>query len=461
MFKHVWEFIKNLFKIDSSTTSSQAVTNARFANAYKDVRNINFTSIFANKFASLVKNESEIIVTDGYDVPSKRTTLLNNAVKDSFGKDGKKIIARMLGTGGVALVPYVARGRIYTDIVSQDRVYINKKLGNDIYDVTILAETLERNNIRYFRWINYSLDDNNVYTIYSFATTSSELISLRDVPEWKYIEPKIQISNCEKLLMSFMKCPIDNRTDDDTYGVPITYGCEKIIGEIYECLEQIVREFKLKEAFVGLDDRMFGRDGKTPNGGLFKMFKGGNDGDFWEIFDPAIRESSYYTRLTNLYDLLEKQVGTSAGVLTEKASQYATATEIKSANYDTYAIVDDIRKEIERGMITYVYACNVLIDFYRLAPSNEYKVIYNWSYALIENSAETFEQLSQATNMGVVKKAELRQFLVSNESLEDSERIIKEIEKESMEKNMQKLEAELKLKNNNDNNDKEENNDEL
>lgn len=447
MFKNVWDFIKGLFKINSATTSSQVITNERYARNYKDIRNINFTSIFANKFASLVKNESEIIVTDSFDEPSQRTVLLNNAVKETFGENGKKIISRMLGTGGVALVPYVSRGKIYTDIVSQDRIYINKKLGNDIYDVTILAETLERDNTRYFRWINYVLDENNTYTITSFASTQSELIPLTRVPEWKDIEPKIQIANCEKLLLAFIKSPTDNRSDDDTYGVPITYGCDRIINEIYECLDQIAQEFRLKEAFVGLDSRMFGRDGQTPRGGLFKLFKGGNnDGDFWEIFDPAIRESSYYARLANLYDILEKQVGSSAGVLTEKTSQYATATEIKSSNYDTYAIVDDIRRELERGMETYVYACNVLADFYNLAPYNEYKVICNWSYALIENSAETWEQYTQAVSMGIYGKAEARQFLVANESLEESKKKIAEIEKENFEIQKQQLDLQNSYK---------------
>lgn len=457
MFRSILNYIKKLFGSRSITSDYQIAKNNRYSMDYKNIKDVNFTSIFANKFASLVTNESELLVTDNYDTPSKRTEMLNDIVNRVFGKRGKNIVAKMCGTGGVAIMPFVSNGKLYADIVDQSRFFIDKRIGDDIYSATVLSEILEIDNVNYYRWVHYNLEDDKTFYITNIATTESGIIPLSLVPEWATIEPVIGIKNCDKPLFTFLRCPIDNRGDDDGYGVPITYGCEKTIKKIYECLDQIDKEFANKEAFIGLDSRMFGPDDNIPSSGIFKKLEaGGMDGDFWQIFSPEIRDSAYYNRLTNLFDLLEKQVGSSKGVLTEKNSAYATATEIKAGNYDTYSIVDGIRRELEEGINDFVYSCSVLIDFFNLAPNNDYRVVFNWSYALIENSQETWQQYESAVGMGIMKKAEARQFLVADESLEESERVIKEIEAEEKSRQQEtrnQMKENENVSNNNDSDD--------
>lgn len=433
MFKSLWEGVKDMFSKISETNSTQAGINESFADQYREVDEINFTSIIANKIANLVKDESEIIISDDFAEPSQRTLLLRD-ISNRVWRKNKKIVTRMLGTGGVALIPYVANGRLQADIIQQDRFFINEKIGDDIMNVTILAECVKIDDDKYYRWVNYELDENKVCRIRTYATKDQDKVSLSTVPAWKSIEPEIAITECEKPLLSFMRCPIDNKTEDEKYGVPITYGCDDIIEQIKECLAQITQEYNLKQAFLGIDDRLL-RDGELPSGGLFRKVKssGGAAKDFWEVFDPAIRDSSYYVRLTELFSLLEKAIGTSKGILTEKTSNYATATEIKNSNNDTYSIVNDTRLELEAGFSDFLYACDVLIDYYNLAPVGEYNFSFNWGYGLIENTSETWEQMLSAEERGAIKTAELRQYLVSDESLEESEMIVEEIKKNKME----------------------------
>ena len=155
---------------------------------------------------------------------------------------------------------------------------------------------------------------------------------------------------------------IDSRQVQDLYGVPVTYGCEEIIREIQETLSQIRQEFELKKSFVGVDNRLFGKDNQLPGNGLFRFLTGSTNDKLWEIFDPAIRDSSYYNRLDNLFGLLEKQIGVSRGILTKPESRGATATEIKASIYDTYSLVEATRDSIERGIEDFVYVCNVLAN---------------------------------------------------------------------------------------------------
>ena len=150
----------------------------------------------------------------------------------------------------------------------------------------------------------------------------------------------------------------------------------------------------------------------------------------WEVFDPAIRESSYYTRLQELYARLEKQIGTSKGILTEVETADATATAIKKALYDTFTIVMDSRVAFESGMTDLIDGINILANFYNITPNGDYEINYDWDYSMLESSEETFAQLTQGHSLNVVKDYELRQFIFPNEDIEEAKKSIEEIKKE-------------------------------
>ena len=159
--------------------------------------------------------------------------------------------------------------------------------------------------------------------------------------------------------------------------------------------------------------------------GLFKKIDSTND-DFFEVYDPQFRD--YTTRLQELYKRLEHEIGTSYGILSEVSTPNATATEIKKSMYDTFALCDDIRSNVEKGLEDFFYACNVLANAFNLSPNGDYELSFEWSYSLLEDTATEWSQLTYAQNKGIVSKVELRQWLKPDETLEDSEKAIKEIE---------------------------------
>ena len=397
--------------------------NEKFVNNYEDNSDINFTAIFSNRLANYVVSDSNIDITGD----NERSAILKNVIK-RLKKKLKKVISRSLGTGGILVIPYVAKSKIYFNIITQNRLIINKKIGEDIIDCTILAEHMVRNQSNYYRWADYTLEGGNLYIKYR-ATIESNPIEIRAVPEWANIED-IAITNVEKMPFMFIKSPADNRKENDNYGVPITYGCEKQIFEIKKTLQQIDREYELKEAFVGADITMFKGEGALPKNGLYKKINAGDD-TFWEVFDPAFRDKPLFNKLMNECSMLEKQVGTSEGILTKTETKNATATEIKKIMKDTFDLCDDIRTELEDGLEDFLYACNVLANYYNLTPQGEYKLSTDWSYSLIEDSQQEFNQLMQGESRGVIKKAELRQFIKPNETLEEAQVVIDKIKKES------------------------------
>lgn len=423
MFVRFWNKILALFGKKQVSDDMLMQANDDFTYNYENDKDINFTAIFANKLANITISDSNIDVVGD----NKRAELLQETLK-RLKKKLKKIVARDLGTGGVLVVPYVNRKKIYFNIVTQNRFSINKMIGDDIVDCTIMAEHIVKNKEHYYRWADYILENNNLYIRYR-STLNDDPIEMSLIPEWENIKD-ISITNVDKMPFMYIKSPIDNRKEMDKYGAPITYGCDKQITKIMNDLEQIDREYSLKEAFVGADITMFKGDDALPTNGLYKKINAGED-NFWEVFDPAFRDTSYYNKLMNDFALLEKQVGTNRGILTDPLSTYQNKDEARRANQDTFAIIDDIRDSLEDGLKDFLYACDVLANYFGLGPQGEYELSTDWSYTILEDSTQEFSQLIQGESRGIIRKAELRQYLKPNETIEEAQAVIDEIKKES------------------------------
>ena len=431
MFRNFWNYIKSLFGIKKTATSTkQQEDNQTYADEYLDIKNVNFTAIFANKLATLTTSDSTVQIP----ADSKRAELLNVCANDVWSKL-KKIVASSLAVGGCLIVPYVKNGRILYNIIKQNRLIINDRDGEKITNATVLADSMTINNVNYYRLTNYAVNGN---TLYISNRTISEYGAPAVVDAWNGIQD-IAIANVDRVLFGFIKSPVDNRKSSDDYGVPITYGCREIIEDIKTCMQQVRDEFELKRVRLQADDRTFKKDPKTGQPIIEdKLFMAGwsEKGDLFNVFDPAIRESSYYARLNNLFELFEKQVGTSKGILTKLETNGATATEIKNAVGDTFAMITDIRKSIQQGLEDYIYACNVLANYYNLTPEGKYKITFDWSYSLVESTTETWQQMKDGQSIGIRKKAELRAWQ-TGESLEEAQKVIDEIAES--EPNMQSL----------------------
>lgn len=428
MFKNLWKWIlTNIFRIKTQTTDYDMARNEAYAKDYRRIDQINFDAIFGNKLANYVMNDSTLEIKGD----NRRSELLNDITKQVW-KKGKKITLMAFGTGGVALIPYSKNGKLYYNIVEQDRITIDSMDGEDITGATILAEMKVVNNLasttKYFRWANYRIENGTLIITQRYTNEDGRQISTPDF--WLDIQEEIRIYNVKKVAFALLKSPKDNRRTDDKYGVPITYGCESTIEEIRECLKQIAREFELKKAFVGTDVTMFGKDHKLPEDGLYRAFDANKD-DFWELFSPDIRESSFYARLQELYSRLETEVGVSSGILTKTQTQNATATEIRLNMYDTFTVIDNMRSNIEEAMDTFLYACDVIANTLNLSPMGEYEISFNWDYTLLQDIQEDFNQMTIGVDKGVISKAELRNWIKPDETMEESIKAIQEIDKET------------------------------
>ena len=422
MFKSIIQYVLNfLFKTNTQTTSKEIDDNSKYAKLYESIDDINFNAIFSNKLANYTISDSTMNIIG----ENARVDLLNKTGQ-SLWKKMKKPVSMAFGYGGVILVPYVKGGKIYYNLVPQSRLTIDETDGELITGATVLAEkkvisgTISQTI--YLRWTNYKVENGNMVITQQFSDDKGNKIPAPDF--WKDIQEVRTITNVDRVLFGYIKSPINNRRANDKYGVPITYGCDATILEIKETMKQMIREYELKECFVGADITMFNGKNALPSNGLFKKIDSTSD-DFFEVFDPQFRD--YTTRLQELYKRLEHEVGTSYGILSEVDSQQATATEIKRSMYDTFTICDDMRSSVEKALEDFFYACNVLANAYNLSPQGEYELDFDWSYSLLEDTATEWSQLTYGQSKGVVKEVELRQWLFPDETLEESQKAIDEI----------------------------------
>jgi A118 family predicted phage portal protein len=425
MFKNIIKYIlNNIFKIKTQTTDKEIDDNSKYAKLYESIDDINFASIFANKLANYTISDSTMNIEGN----NARVDLLDKTGQ-SMWKKAKKITSMAFGYGGIIIVPYVKGGKIYYNLVPQDRFTIDKTDGDLITGATVLAEQKVINGAAgqkfYNRLTNYNVENGNLTITQQYTDGNGNKIPAPTF--WKDIQEVMAITNVDRVLFGYLKSPINNRKSNDKYGVPITYGCDATILEIKMTLKQIIREYELKECFVGADVTMFNGKNALPQNGLFKKIDATND-DFFEVFDPQFRD--YTTRLQELYKRLEHEIGTSYGILSEVNSVNATATEIKHAMYDTFTICDDMRSNIEKAMDDFFYSCNVLANAYNLSPQGEYELSFDWSYSLLEDTQTEWSQLIWANNNGIVSDAEIRQWLYPDETIEQSQQAIDEIKEQ-------------------------------
>lgn len=428
----LWEQIKQvlhrIFGARPKDSNSEFEQNKADVEKYQDINKENFTAIFSNALSTLAFGDSSAnVILDKNKVPTKRVELLDDVLQRCW-KNIKQNIAVGNGCGMIASIPYVSNGKIYIDTVTKNQFFVTVSQGEDVTACAILADSQKINSNHYCRWVEHRLE-NSTYTIKHTATKNNKECELSEVAEWANIVPEITIQNVTRLPIGIYRCPTSNRRPKTITGVPITYGCDSTLNKIYQCLTDIEKEFEHKSVKIFADGTLFDKSQKLTD--LYVKIVGGNlkQGNSIDVFDPAFRETAYYTKLNQLFTQLEREVGTSRGILTDLSVSNATATEIRRAMLQTFNLCDDIRTNTEEYITDLMYGCNVLANAFNLTPASEYQIVYDWSYSMLEDSTVSFNQLLQGKSVGAVSSAEIRNYIKSSETMEESQKAVEDIAK--------------------------------
>jgi A118 family predicted phage portal protein len=408
---------------EATETPLENRAEGRWDLAYRQIERINFESIFAARLTNYVASGSSV---------SSDQDSIDELAKMAFSKAGKWL-PMAWGIGRVFLVPYIIGDRIFLDIIPQSREVSLDMYGDEIHGFVAISDTRVVGKRKYARLTHYHFDTaTKTFEVENRAVDSynGNEIPLTSIKEWATIPPVMTFHGIERPLFAVVDCPKDNRDSDRPQGAPITYGCGDTIAQIYETIRDYQVEYRHKVSVLGIDQTMIDKNnapGMLPRE-YVKANRGGMDsGDLFSVYSPDIRGQAYRDRLLELFGLLEKQVGTSRGILTPAESANATATEVRRSMYDTLVLVNSMRKNIETAFDGLAYTFAALLDLLGRRVTTDYTVTWDWSEDMTEDSAEEFSVLTQLHSAGVVSDVELRRYKYPNETPEEARRAIEEI----------------------------------
>lgn len=448
MFEKLRELIRRWLGIK---LPSEPAPVEEFTRQYEDIRSENITAIIAEKLSTLTFADSTLEIsdgTDGKDLPA-RVQLVKDILDRLWAQDCDWITAQALGKGGKVLVPTVNNGMIHINVIDQSRMRIMEMASERITSAMLQVDTAFYNERRYDLIAHYTLDGNTQVITYRIVSDSSSDVSIGSIPIWAEIEPEITITNTDRLLFAFLRSPRDNRRDIKRYGVPITYGAERLLEELAEHANTYRREFKLTRPMLGLDAQLWKQGFDGTAAAIDNVRKTVQDGDDpfvpmestsvdgkgpWQYYAPEIRQSAMEQRYQSLCRRVEKACGLSQGILTERQTMnYANRDEVRAAQYDTFSVVKSVRDTWERVFDDLVYAIDVLAERFGLTPAGargQVVLAFDWDHSLIESTAETFSQMSELQSRNLIGGAELRQWVMGG-TLEDSKAALAEIAEET------------------------------
>lgn len=288
---------------------------------------------------------------------------------DDLKKNCYKIGAFMLGGSDTEqkisecwVIPYFAtvngKKELFHSYVDGSRIKITGINGENISECYIVLDAIRKNNKTYFLCRRHSLDLSGTLTINYFTADENAnecAVSFSDWDDVLQIETTFKGAN--HIGFGRYKSPVLS-FGNTIYGKPLNFGCSVIEHEIEDCLNQIRTEFKASGKKLFADSSIVKTD-KTGKQYINKIdelvypfqAKAGTNAKMIEEFNPEIRESAYYFRLTKLLEQYQSLMGVNELVTHEKSGNAATATEIKQLNIDNIALEDSIRQAIRAGNI--------------------------------------------------------------------------------------------------------------
>lgn len=395
---------------------------------------INFAEIFAARLSNYALSGSSISC-DSDDI--------DRVLKKLTAKSGKWCPLAM-GIGRVYLVPYVIGDEVYVDYIPQSDVVSTAVLGDEVTAFVCVSDIKTVGKNTYARLTEHIYDkETSTYTVRNKATRTSNgggEVPLATVPEWAEIVPEFVFTGVEQRPFGYVDSPKDNRDGDKAQGASILIGCDDTVREIRETIKQYEIEFDHKRSVLGVDRTMLDTEQMERNGGHVAITQqhiltsshgrlGEGGGDLFSVYSPDIRDAAYEARILHLFARLEKQVGTSSGILTPADTSMATATQVRRAMYDTFAMVDRIRASITSAIDHLAYGVQLMLEIAGTRVPDGWTVSYDWSDDMVTDTTEQFAQISQAHSAGVLSDIEYRRFFFPDETEEEARKAIEEIAK--------------------------------
>lgn len=412
----------------------------------EETETLNLAACIAGEFARLTTLELNSVVTG-----SARADYLQKSYGEALAclRVQVEYAAAM---GGLVFKPYldVCQGekRITVDYVPADRFYPTACNARGEITGAVFVESLRRGKYYYSRLEFHELAEEG-YHIRNLAFRSEQENTLgRPVPlniveEWADLEPELilryrnaESSAPERPLFAYFRIPFANQVDaSSSLGVSVYSRAVELLKQADIQYSRILWEYegselavdasdtalKINESgFQAFDRKKGNQDFQLParKKRLFRSLAiQTGDKDFYNIFSPAIRDSSLFNGLNQLLRRIEFNCNLSYGTLSDPNNVDKTAEEIRSSKQRSYSAVCKIQKSLQSALEHLVWILDFYTSLYGLAPSGAYEVGFTWGDGILTDAETEFAQMKMLADSGYLKPEKLlsRYFGVTEE----------------------------------------------
>lgn len=397
------------------------------------------------------------------DVSITRASFLNDTYQKRFVSHLPNVLEKALALGGMIIKPYISNEQLYLDFNYQGEFYpISFDDDGNITDIAFidrfsdekfLYTKVERQTFIYSS--KQVVIENKAFRIRLQSNTEDDTVSdlgsqipLSEVERWATISDEpITIENVEKPLYGFFKVPLANNIDlHSPLGISIFSPAISLIERADNQFSRLDWEYNGGQLAIDVDPTAVtyseGYYGTKVNldqcqDRLYRNLDLGSD-ETYNQWAPALRDANYLNGLNAYLNRIEDVIGLARGTLSQVDTEAKTATEIKLLKQRTYITISDLQKHLEMCILDVVYAMNVFVDLYELAPSGLYDTKIDWKDSILTDTDTELEQKLNLQSAGILSKAEVRAWY-TGENLATAQAEIDKMEQANQEKMMNDL----------------------
>lgn len=372
---------------------------------------------------------------------SARAAYLDKQIQTSVSRFGNDLELGLC-LGGVALKPYLERGRLLVDAFTTDFKPtrfdgLGRAIGGVFKSKPVRVGRDWYVRLEYHDFLPGEGDGGGVYVVENRAFRSSQegsigtQVTLDTVSEWAGLSEREEIGGLEGPLFAWFKPPMANRVDPSS---PL--GVSVYAGEVADLIRQADEQWeRIRWEFESGERKIFSDASRIDDFGQFtdRLFIKGaftSDGNLFEQFSPEFRNSSLYEGFQYTLKLIEFSVGLAFGTISDPQSVNKTATEEIMTKHRQYVTEAGIQKAFQAALDDLIYAMDALCSLYGLAPAGGYTADYKWGDGILDDPETRRQDMSMDAILVDKQLMSRKQFIMKWQKIDEkaAKKILAEID---------------------------------
>jgi len=412
-----------------------------------EVKNPNYKKPEPDEYGNIVPSmEPEMIKKEKPIGSVARAEYLESQYK-KLKKQLRKQIEYGVAKGGLVIKPFLVSNKIKEeddkadwqiefDFVQADAFYpLSFDASGRITEAAFIQTHVEKDAV--YRRLEYHKFENGVVTVTNKAFKSmntntqsdqsgvdlGQEVPLKNVPQWKDIQPEVKIKDVKQPLFAYFKMPEANTIDTSSpLGVSGYSRAKDLIKDADMQYSRLLWEYEAGEMAIDIDRDALnysevGPDGK-PSAPVLNSFQKrlyrkvdiGVEGDTFQYYAPTLRDASFQNGLNMILMRIEDAVALSRGTISDAAAEARTATELKILKQRSYQANADIQAAIEDVLKDTIYIMNTYCTLYKITPEGDYDVNFEWDDSIIVDVDTELNKRVTLMREGIMSKLELREW---------------------------------------------------